>query len=150
MIPLMCKLNAALWFYGQKFTSISVHFLCLSPNIWTNILKNIQPTSALFGCDGSHFKIRYEIYSSIASPICQEGQSERTFPIFAFSCRFFLFFPIIPDFPPLFPDFWHFFHCQGWHSAPLTPQWLHHLRVRGGNLPPLAPPVATPLEIYFL
>ena len=61
--------------------------------------------------------------SSVASPICQEGQSERIFPMFAFSCRFFLFFP---DFFPLFPDFWHFF------------------AVRGDTLPPV-PPVATPL-----
>ena len=63
--------------------------------------------------------------SSVASPICQGGQSERTFPIFAFSSTFFLFFS---RFFPLFPDFWHFF------------------AVRGGTLPPpLAPPVATPL-----
>ena len=56
--------------------------------------------------------------SSIASPICQEGQSERNFPIFAFSSRFFLFFP---DFPrALFPDFWQIFRCQGWYSAPLA------------------------------
>ena len=32
---------------------------------------------------------------SVASPICQEGQSERIFPIF----------PLFPDFFPLFPDF---------------------------------------------
>ena len=40
--------------------------------------------------------------SSVASLICLEGQSERNFPIFAFSSRFFLFFP---DFSPIFPDF---------------------------------------------
>ena len=57
--------------------------------------------------------------SSVASPICQEGQSERTFPIFASSSRFFPFFP---RFYPLFPDFWQIFRCQGWHSAPLAPQ----------------------------
>ena len=69
--------------------------------------------------------------SSVASPICQEGQSERNFPSFAFSFRFFLFFPyfpwIFPDFFLIFPDFWQYFCCQGWHSAPL------------------ATPVATPL-----
>ena len=37
-------------------------------------------------------------FSSVASPLSQEGQSERTFPIFAFSSRF------LPD-SPLFPDF---------------------------------------------
>ena len=50
--------------------------------------------------------------SSVASPICQEGQSERNFQIFAFSSRF------SPDFSWFFPDFWPFFRCQGWHSAP--------------------------------
>ena len=54
--------------------------------------------------------------SSIASPICQERYSERTFPIFAFSSWFSFFFP---DFFPLFLDFWKFCRCQGWHSAPL-------------------------------
>ena len=43
-----------------------------------------------------------------SSPICQEGQSERTFPIFAFSSRFFLF-----------PDFWLIF--RWWHSRPPVP-----------------------------
>ena len=70
--------------------------------------------------------------SSVASPMCQEGQSERNFPIFAFSSRFVLFFPIFPWFFPdfflLFPDFGQIFRCQGWHSAPL------------------ATPVATPLH----
>ena len=49
--------------------------------------------------------------SSVASSICQEGQSERTFPIFAFSSWFFLFFP---------PRFLAFFRCQGWHPAPVA------------------------------
>ena len=31
------------------------------------------------------------------------------------------FFLIFRDFPPLFPDFWQIFRCQGWHSAPLDP-----------------------------
>ena len=66
--------------------------------------------------------------SSVASPFCQEGQSEKTFPIFASSSRFLLFSLIFPLIFSFFPDFWHFFRCQGWHSAR-----------------PLAPPVATPL-----
>ena len=41
--------------------------------------------------------------SSVASPICQEEQSERTFPIFAFfSPDVSLFFQIFPDFLPIF------------------------------------------------
>ena len=60
---------------------------------------------------------KYKFFtSSVASSICQEGQSERTFPNFCF------FFPIFPAFFPLFPDFWQIFRCQGWHSAlPCTP-----------------------------
>ena len=48
--------------------------------------------------------------SSIVSLICHEGQSERTFPIFP-----------LPNFLPLFPDFWQILHCQGGHSAPPWP-----------------------------
>ena len=72
------------------------------------------------------------IHSSVASPVCQEGQSERSFPIFAFSSRFFLvspifafssrFFlvsPICPDFSPLFGKF--FAVRDGTLPPPLTP-----------------------------
>ena len=67
----------------------------------------------------------------LASPLCQEGQSERTFPIFAISSQFFLFFlffPSCPDFSLFFqnfPSFWQFFLCQGRHSAP-PPNWLRY------------------------
>ena len=66
--------------------------------------------------------------SSVASHICQERQSERTFPILVFSSRFFPCFPDFSRFPPLFPDFWQVFRCQGWHSAPPLPPppWLRH------------------------
>ena len=57
------------------------------------------------------------ITSSVASPVCQEGQSERTFPIL----------PLFPDFSLFFPIFGKFF------------------AVRGGTLSSLTPPVATPL-----
>ena len=63
--------------------------------------------------------------SSVASPICQEGQSERTFPIFAFSSRFFLFFPDFSWFSPIFGNF----------------------SLSGVALCPLDPPVATPLSL---
>ena len=68
--------------------------------------------------------------SSVASPICQEGQSERTFLIFPFSS------PI----SPLFSWFSWFFPIFGTYFA-----------VRDGTLPPLTPPVATPLLgwMYF-
>ena len=58
--------------------------------------------------------------SSVASPICQEGQSERTFPIFAFFSWFFIFFP---DFSPIFGKFF-FFAVRGGTLPPLPPQWL--------------------------
>ena len=65
-------------------------------------------------------------HSVVASPLCQEGQSERTFPILPFS-RFFLFFSI-PSFPP-FPDFPSFsrlltiFFLSG-ALCPPPPHWL--------------------------
>ena len=67
--------------------------------------------------------------SSVASPICQEGQSEITFPILAFSSRFF---PIFPLFFPIFRDF------------PSFSRFLTLFRCQGGTLP-LAPLLATPL-----
>ena len=69
-------------------------------------------------------------FSSIASPICQEGQSERNFQIFTFSSRFFVIFPrfflIFFRFPAIFS-------------------------LSGVALcPPLATPVATPLVPLLL
>ena len=52
-------------------------------------------------------------FSSVASPICQEGQSKRNFPIFAFSSRFF-------------PIFGNFFAVRGGTLPSLPPQWLRH------------------------
>ena len=60
-----------------------------------------QSTPSFFNTNSFH----KGSYSSVASPICQEGQSERNFPIFAFSSRFFLFFP---DFSWFFRDFSRF------------------------------------------
>ena len=56
-------------------------------------------------------------FSSVASPICQEGQSERTFPILAFS-RFSSF---LPDFPLFFPIFGKFFAVRGATLPPWPP-----------------------------
>ena len=62
------------------------------------------------------------VYSSIASPICQEGQSEKTFPIFPL---FLNFFPLFSNFSWFSPSFsWFlaiFFCCQGGTLPPLTP-----------------------------
>ena len=67
---------------------------------------------------------KWTVSSSVANPICQEGQSERTFPIFAFSSRFSLFFPD-------FSRFFCFFLLSG---VALCPPW---------------PPVATPLTVSY-
>ena len=54
---------------------------------------------------------------SVASPICQEGQSERTFPIFLLPPIFYSFL-VFPDILPLFPPiFWQIFRSRG-HSTP--------------------------------
>ena len=72
---------------------------------------------AVTGCDNS----------SVANPICREGQSERTFPIFVFSFRFFLFFPDFSWFFPLFSRFLANFSLSGVALCPpLPPQWLRH------------------------
>ena len=80
--------------------------------------------------------------SSVASPICQEGQSERNFPIFAFSSRFILFFLIFflifPRFFPLFSDLGQIFRCQGWHSAPPRCHPSGYATGRGGYMSELS------------
>ena len=69
--------------------------------------------------------------SSIASPICQEGQSERTFPILAFSSWFFLVYLIFSSlfsqfFPLFFLIFDNFFAVEGGTLPRLPPYWLRH------------------------
>ena len=64
--------------------------------------------------------------SSVASPICQEGQSERIFPILAFSSRFFLFFSI---FFPIFPLYFLIFSL-------FLSIFDNFSTVKGGTLPP--------------
>ena len=59
--------------------------------------------------------------SSAASPIYQEGQSERTFLILTFSSWYLLFFPDRPPLFPFFQIFGKFFNCQEGHSAPPPP-----------------------------
>ena len=60
------------------------------------------------------------VHSSVASPICQEGQSGRNFPIFPLFSRFFVIFS------PNFLDFWQIFAVRGGTLPPLPPQWLRH------------------------
>ena len=67
--------------------------------------------------------------SSIASPICQEGQNERTFLFLLFLPNFSTFFWFSTLFPIVslfFLIFGKFLAVRG-HSAPWTPlQWLCH------------------------
>ena len=72
-------------------------------------------------------------YSSVTTPICQEGQSERTD-----SCLFFPSFPLFPNFPPLFPDFFLSF------SQCLANFWLSR-----EALCPLASPDQVPKSATF-
>ena len=78
------------------------------------------------------YTLRNTSNSSVASPICQEGQSEKTFPIFALSSRFLLFFFRCFLIFPLFFRFLAIFSLSGMTLCP----------------PPLVPPVATPLTSY--
>ena len=105
------------------FQSVLLHCILIGQKIfWViyQIIENIGlHMQVWYTCSHS---IRTLLLSRVASPICQEGQSERTFPIFALSSQFFLFFPqFFLIFSPLFPNFCKFFPCQGWHSAPLCP-----------------------------
>ena len=59
--------------------------------------------------------------SSVASPICQEGQSERTFPIFPLFLIFSLFFP---DFWQVFFFFFFFFFSFLAVKGVTLPPWL--------------------------
>ena len=65
--------------------------------------------------------------SSVASPICQEGQNDRTFQIFAYSSRFVLF---LPNFSLFFSLFFSRFLANSSLS-------------RVALCPPFEPPVAT-------
>ena len=67
--------------------------------------------------------------SSVASRICQEGQSERTFPILASFPRFFLFSPI-------FSSFSQFFFLFFLSSPDFFPIFDNFFTVKGGTLPP--------------
>ena len=75
-------------------------------------------------CNGPNWRKTVSSSSTVKSPISQEGLSERTFPNFAFSSLFFIFFPDFDNFSPIFLELWQSFCC---HSAPpLDPRWLRH------------------------
>ena len=119
---LMCNNKCVNDVQSATKVHISYHFLCFWTDFKCHKLKDAKCLS-LFdeACLWGHYGSSAELFelsvdaaphSSVASPICQEGQIERSFPIFAFSSWFFSRFLLI------FPDFWQFFLCQGWHSAP--------------------------------
>ena len=62
------------------------------------------------------------VSSSVASPICQEGQSEWTFPILPFLPNFSFFSQFFPDFLLFFPIFGNFSLSRGalWPPCPYT------------------------------
>ena len=91
-----------------------------------NCQKYIHCTSLLKPQNGSKIGGYGRLGSGVASPLCQEGQGEGTFPIFAFSSWFFLFHRFFPPFP-IFPDFPLFFLIFG-----------NFLLSGGGTLPPPA------------
>ena len=88
-------------------------------------------------------------HSSVASPICQEGQSERTFPIFIFS----RFFPTFSWFSPSF-SVWQIFRCHISlrQAYPIPPQyhpliWLA-LDIPLAKLKLLGPLFSTALSLF--
>ena len=80
----------------------------------TNWTTFIHIYSSIFELD-TFMKLRIMktiFYSGVASPICQKGQSEITFPIFTLSSWFFCFSWFFPNFSPLFPDFLQIFRVK--------------------------------------
>ena len=121
---LMCNNKCVNDVQSATKVHISYHFLCFWTDFKCHKLKDAKCLS-LFdeACLWGHYDSSAELFelsvdaaphSSVASPICQEGQIERSFTIFAFSSWFF------PDFSWFFPTFGNFF------------------AVRGGTLPPVA------------
>ena len=106
---LMCRMLIS-WWRSDKH----LFLMCMVSSVYDLDLIFIRPYCV--------WGLSY-VSSSIASPICQEGQNERTFAIFAFSSWFFLFFPI---FSLHFPIFGKFLAVKGGNLPPLTPQWLCH------------------------
>ena len=132
------------WAGTSQYWWILKHFWCTSIAWKCDILRSLELhfwcASIAWKCDiyilccypEAHSTGKWSIISqyscisirSVASPICQEGQSERTYPIFAFPI-FPLFFLIFCLFFPIFPDFF--------------PIFGKYFAVRGGTLPPCHP-----------
>ena len=80
----------------------------------------------LFQKPSSFVSVDQALASSVTSPICQEGQSEKNLPDFC------LFFPIFPLFSWFFPSSSRFlanFSLSGVALCPLAPQWLRQWRL---------------------
>ena len=107
---IFCKDKRSLFFFF--FLSWCKIFARMAWKLLWVILKvqNIIPLESVIGP------------SSIASPICQEGQSERILPIFASSSQFLFFFSLFFLISSLFFLIFSLIFA-----------------VRGGTLPPLAP-----------
>ena len=111
---------------------------------WWEIIKDVP---SFFDRLRTRESNKRAVPSSVASPICHEGQSERNFLIFAFSSRLFVFspnfswfFPDFPDYFPIFLDFFPIFSIFGnlfavWDGnlRPLPPQWLRHWLYRNSD-----------------
>ena len=94
----------------QKFVTLNPKHFIKVGNRKISILLMINYFNHIIPQQHDHFTLTKNMNSSVASPICQEGQSERTFPIF-----------------PLFSRFLANFLLSGvalW--PPLPPQWLCH------------------------
>ena len=118
-----------------KSWSNIVHMNTEKNKIWLKKKKKFYSiTQKTYNPGESSNPCMWPTVSSVASPICQEGQSERTFPIFAFSSRFFLFFFLI------FPQFLANFSLSG---VLLTHKWplLLPLVPKGGFQLPRDPAV---------
>ena len=107
MVKSMMLRSSMLAFEKVYYSDANGTFLKLETNGWKYKLM-CNPVI----CDNDY------VFSGVASSLSvRRGQSKRKFPIFAFSSRFFLFFPNFPLFSwfsPLFPDFWQFCPCSHW------------------------------------
>ena len=92
------------------------------PRLWNNLPFHVCNASSADSIK-SLLKSRLFDCTSVAQPTLsvRRGKVKETSRFLSFFPNFSSFFPIFPEFFPIFltfPNFWQFFHCQGWHSAP--------------------------------